>query len=457
MRRILVLGGQASHGDEPGEDDRLDRGLGPAGEHGVRVSALDQLGRLADRVRAGRAGRDGRVVRPPDSQRDRQLTARRIDQHTRDEARRDPFVAALTEDLALLHDPRDPADRRAEGDSDAVRIEPVQPRALDRLRTGGERHQDVAVELALLLRRGDAGRIEILDLGGNPNRVIARVEGADPVDPALTGKRGAPGFGRRVPERGDRSETGDDDSAHDCALDLPQSRCGCAKGLSPEGDCPRKRSEPSSPFGDRPLRGQSLEVVQKGTVPGRGLSPKTLRTQLAFWGQTPAGSVPGGCAERDCPRTGTVPENAPNPARLLGTDPCGVSPWRLCRKGLSPDGDCPRKRSEPSSPFGDRPLRGQSLEVVQKGTVPGRGLSPKTLRTQLAFWGQTPAGSVPGGCAERDCPRTGTVPENAPNPARLLGTDPCGVSPWRLCRKGLSPDGDCPRRRSEPSSPFSKR
>src|SRR5439155_13266504 len=99
---------------------------------------------------------------------------------------------------------------------------------------------------------------EILDLGGNPNRVIARVEGADPVDPALTGKRGAPGFGSRVPERGDRSETGDDDSAHDCALDLPQSRCGCAEGLSPDGDCPRKRSEPSSAFRDRPLRGQSL-------------------------------------------------------------------------------------------------------------------------------------------------------------------------------------------------------
>jgi hypothetical protein len=147
---ILVLGGQASHGDEPGEDDRLDRRLGPTGEHGVRVAALDQLGRLADRVRAGRAGRDGGVVRPADSQRDRQLTARRIDEHARDEARRDPFVAALTKDLALLHDPRDPADRRAEGNSDAMRIEPVQSRALDGLLTGGERHQDVAVELALL-------------------------------------------------------------------------------------------------------------------------------------------------------------------------------------------------------------------------------------------------------------------------------------------------------------------
>jgi hypothetical protein len=36
--------------------------------------------------------------------------------------------------------------------------------------------------------------------------------------------------------------------------------------------------------------------------------------------------------------------------------------------------------------------------MVRRGTVPGRGLSP----------------------------------ENAPNPARLSGTDPCGVSPWIL-------------------------
>ena len=106
-------------------------------------------------------------------------------------------------------------------------IESVQSRVLDRLLARDERHQDVAVELALLLRRGHAGRVEILDLSRYANGVFAGVESADPIDPALARQRGAPGLRRRVAERCDRSETGDDDSAHDCALDLPPPRSGC--------------------------------------------------------------------------------------------------------------------------------------------------------------------------------------------------------------------------------------
>ena len=62
-RRVLVLGDEAAHGAEAGEDQRVHARLGAAREHGVRVAALDDLGRLADGVRAGRARRDGRVVR----------------------------------------------------------------------------------------------------------------------------------------------------------------------------------------------------------------------------------------------------------------------------------------------------------------------------------------------------------------------------------------------------------
>ena len=86
-----------------------------------------------------------------------------------------------------------------------MRIEPVQPGVLDRLFARSERHQNVAVELALLLGRGHAGRIEVLDLGSHAHRILTGVESTDPVDPALAGQRGAPGFGRTVPERGDRS------------------------------------------------------------------------------------------------------------------------------------------------------------------------------------------------------------------------------------------------------------
>src|SRR5258708_6927361 len=77
--------------------------------------------------------------------------------------------------------PAKPAERGAEGDPDAMRIESVQPRVLDRLFARGERHQNVAVELALLLGRGHAGRVEILDLGRHPHRILAGVESANPV------------------------------------------------------------------------------------------------------------------------------------------------------------------------------------------------------------------------------------------------------------------------------------
>ena len=193
---MLVLGRESPHRDEPGEDDRLDRGLRPAGEHCIRIAALDQLRGLPHRVRPGRARRDRSIIRALDPERDRELPARRVDEDARDEARRDPLVPAFAEDLSLLHDPRDSPDRRAEGDPDPMGIEPVQSRIPNSLPPRGEGEQDVAVELALLLRRGGGARVEVLDLSGDTHRVIAGVEGADPVDPALAGKRGAPRLGR---------------------------------------------------------------------------------------------------------------------------------------------------------------------------------------------------------------------------------------------------------------------
>src|SRR5439155_14483741 len=40
-----------------------------------------------------------------------------------------------------------------------------------------------------------------------------------------------------MPERSDRSETGDDDSTHDCALDLPRPGRGCAIGTGTRAGC----------------------------------------------------------------------------------------------------------------------------------------------------------------------------------------------------------------------------
>ena len=86
---MLVLGGEPAHRAEAGQDQRVHAGLGAAGEDDVGVAPADDLGSLAHGVRPGRAGRDWRVVRAAHAERDRDLAARRVDEHARDEVRRD--------------------------------------------------------------------------------------------------------------------------------------------------------------------------------------------------------------------------------------------------------------------------------------------------------------------------------------------------------------------------------
>ena len=75
---------------------------------------------------------------------------------------------------------------------------------------GHDRHR--RVEPPRLLRRHDAAAVEVLDLGRDAHGKLARVERADPVDPAAPGDGRLPGGARVVPERRDRSQPRDDDS-----------------------------------------------------------------------------------------------------------------------------------------------------------------------------------------------------------------------------------------------------
>ena len=158
---MLVLGGEAAHRGEAGEDERHDAGLGAAGEHRVGVAALDHLRGLTDRVGARRARRDDRVVRAVDPERDRELPGDRVDEDVRQEVRRDAVGPALAQDVVLLEDAGNATDRGAEDDPDPRRVEPVQVRVVERLPAGRDAEQDVALELPRLLRRDDRspGRI----------------------------------------------------------------------------------------------------------------------------------------------------------------------------------------------------------------------------------------------------------------------------------------------------------
>ena len=79
-------------------------------------------------------------------------------------------------DVGLLDDAGHAADRRAEDDSDARRIEAVQRRVGHRLAAGGDTQQHVPLELPRLLRRDDLRRVEALHLAGDADRQPVGVE-----------------------------------------------------------------------------------------------------------------------------------------------------------------------------------------------------------------------------------------------------------------------------------------
>ena len=160
-------------------------GLGAAGEHRVGVAAPDQLGRLADRVRAGRARRDRRVVRAAEAERDRELPARGVDEHARDERRRDAVRPALAQHLRLLHDPEEAADRACR--RGCRRVPGRRRRRASRRRPPPGRRRARAGRYGRACgppcaRRPCSGRSP----SPRPRsaRKAARVEGADEVDPA---------------------------------------------------------------------------------------------------------------------------------------------------------------------------------------------------------------------------------------------------------------------------------
>ena len=189
--------------------------LGAAGQDDVCVTAANRLRALPHRVRPGRARGDRRVVRPTEPEVDRDLSARRVDEHVRQEPWRDPGVAAFAQHVVLRHDADDAADRGADEDPRARRVDPLDARIGPGLARRSNGEHDVPLEPSRVLRADDRLGLEALHLRGDPHREVARVERANPVDAAPPGDRRVPGRLRVEPERGDGSETGDDDATHE--------------------------------------------------------------------------------------------------------------------------------------------------------------------------------------------------------------------------------------------------
>ena len=212
---MLVLRREPAHRGEAREDQRDDARLGAAGEHRVGVAALDHLGRLADRVRAGRAGRDDRVVRAFDPERDRELARDGVDEHVRQEVRRDAARARgrgasppARRCPARRRSPSRRRSRRASGRTRSGR------RPSSASRPAATPSSTLRSSFRASFGRDDLARVEALHLGGDPHRQAVGVERRDPVDAALAGERRAPGRRRIEPERGDGPDAGDGDALH---------------------------------------------------------------------------------------------------------------------------------------------------------------------------------------------------------------------------------------------------
>ena len=195
----------------------MNAGLRAAGEHRRRRRRAGSVSaRLADRVRAGRAGRDRRVVRPAQPEVDRDLPARRVDEHVREEERRDAVLPALAQQSLCSMMPGDAADRGADEDPGALRGDrgrrprpPRPPSPPRRART------HVALDPPRLLgrRRRPPGRSPSPRPRSARGTRSGRTRGSSRCRDR-PGDGGVPGRRRVVPERRDRSEPGDGDAPH---------------------------------------------------------------------------------------------------------------------------------------------------------------------------------------------------------------------------------------------------
>ena len=213
-RRVILLGDKATHRAEAGEDQRDDRSLRAAGEDHVRLAPPDRLGRLADRGGTRGAGGDRGEVLASETELDRDLAARRVDEHRGDEERRDAIGSPLGEDHLLLGNRRDPSDRRPDEDPGSCAIDVLEPGVVPRLLRGRDREQDVPVHAPRLLGRHQVSDLEAGDLGRDPYGIFRRVEGLDPADATAAGDGRVPRRRRVEPDWRDRPEPRDDHPSH---------------------------------------------------------------------------------------------------------------------------------------------------------------------------------------------------------------------------------------------------
>ena len=186
VRRIVVALRQRAQRREPADAHVAHRRFGAAGDHRVGRAALDDLERIADRVRRRGARGAGREVRPLGAEADRHLPRREIDDRRGDEERRDLARPAFEVGAVLLFDGGEPADAGADEHADARRQRRVdrQLRIVHRILRGRDGELNEDVHLLQFLLFDELQRVEVLHFAREPCRKGRRVEARDRADAA---------------------------------------------------------------------------------------------------------------------------------------------------------------------------------------------------------------------------------------------------------------------------------
>ena len=215
---------------EPGHAERVHHALRPARDHGVRVPGPDQLGRLAHRLRAGRARRQARGVRAVQGEQPGEAADGRVHLDLglaprvegRPEGGDEPRRVGAAAGGPGRGDRRGPDERvevfrplaDPEVDADPPPVAPAlvqQPRVLEGLLRGPDREPRVRPAAGVPIRVLQVPpEVEARHLRGERGGQRPRVEPGDRPDRRAPGRLGGEQLGDRVPQRGDDAHPGND-------------------------------------------------------------------------------------------------------------------------------------------------------------------------------------------------------------------------------------------------------
>jgi hypothetical protein len=229
----------------------VDRGFGAARQHDLGIAERDHAGRIADRMRTGRASGDDGMVRALQPVLDRDIAGGEIAEAPRDKERGKPPRTALLQQQRGLIDAAQPADAGADGDAgrDLVLVALGLPAGIpQRLRRRGHGEDNEIVDLALLLRLHPIIGIESAvravaarNAAGDLRRKVGYVEGGDRAGAAFTSQNARPARLDPATKRGHHPQSGDDHTPHRSSSIQPRrAGAGCEKaetGFSHES-CP---------------------------------------------------------------------------------------------------------------------------------------------------------------------------------------------------------------------------